>query len=409
MLPGVVLVAIGVVLSIAQVHRERQWAWCARADFEKKVEVSGIVVRSSRGLRVIGGMPAQLYLKPHRDIRPGTMVRLQVMGRCLFPFRNRSARQDGLYRLSLPVFYGRIVSHDRTQGRVLDRVWETLFQSRELFWDWMDRRLSHYPTLRALSRASWFADQSLLSHGLRRSVSEWGITHAVALSGQHVAVVLFMVSILLRPIMHLAPVLIPPLAHLGTTAVLCMTSLFTPSVVRVFVLVFFHHLLSWRGIFLGPKRVVLWSIVFLASLNPHWLATPAFWLSGVGSYAILQGGVVLGVFFVGVVMPVLMVPWLIFFFGQFSILSPFVGAFIAMMWEWTILPLGLVAPFFPGKGLLEFSEWGSYRVLDLFARWSNFDAIVHVPRPTWIELCALVCLGLIAWNKISQIYFLRRV
>lgn len=365
--------------------------------------MTGILATESEGryrlvrAQVNGRRVGAVTLKGKLGGHVGEGARVYGRMRCFGPFRNPSLKEDGWQSFALPRWSGEAVWMGPGVWR--DRVLAPTFRGREAFVHFCSLRLSRFPILLALARATWFGDMSLLPASITEAFRQMGLLHVLALSGQHVVILVLVLSMVWRAFIVVVPALakVARRGPLLVVPVLLMTSLFTPSVVRVAGMVFLLGILKWRKLHVGALRLILVSTAMLMVTCPELIAARGYWLSvfGVTNLILFQDSVLFGVLLL-MAMPILMAPAATHFFGVVSLIAPISNPILGGVWEWLVLPMGYALPFLPSPALHVLNDFlaGSAERAVEMTQTIKAVGLTEVGRPTIIELAALtLCVG----------------
>lgn len=196
-------------LSHGKKERDQAWAFCsslwvsARKPREK--ELRGFLRPSVRGRWELSSpswvVGAEENTFSGRVFLEGALVeksadlgrRVSVSGpfRCQHPFRNPGQQEDGLWTLRQPRLSARAGEFSLRFLEVPPPLWErfAFFFQKEL-----NSHFQKTPSLLVLVRAVWLGDLSGFEEPLLRFYREGGLLAVLALSGQHVAVLVFLVT-----------------------------------------------------------------------------------------------------------------------------------------------------------------------------------------------------------------------
>lgn len=158
-------------------------------------------------------------------------------------------------------------------------------------------------------------------------------------------------------------------------------------------------LLSGRNI--GASRTLLWAMLVVLLLDPWAVLATGFWLS-FGAVAVL--------FFVGTArigesrgwravlarwgaaqwaVTIGSIPLLLFFFQQFSLVSPLANALAIPFVSLVVTPLALIFSVLPWPPLLQFDHWLLAQLMKLLEWLATFPVWQQPAPPLWTSLLAL--------------------
>lgn len=362
----------------------------------------------------------QYFFSP--PLRAGTQISLSGIWRCRPVLRNPGKLADGLLHWATPTL---MVGSPRVEEVIPTKVsWR--LKAKEQWREWLQRPFWATKNLQGLVTAVWLGELSQLPEWLVSQYQEAGLIPILALSGQHVACLSFLVMGILK--VAVAPLFgVMPYGLRRYYCTLCqtvpvLTAFFlwftaaeNPPILRALSMVIVLSWLKWRRLHCSSLQLLTSSVAALVVWDPSLLGKPGFFLSAVatGFLAVLVFSFeILAIkkyVFFSLVMPVAFFPMGAFFFAKVSWASPVMTLLVSWFWDVCLLPLIFIAPFVAHSlpsGLS--AKWvhllarGWDWVLEEHARWGSFQDIYLVTlRPTWWELVWVggLALGIFLFGK----------
>ena len=281
-----------------------------------------------------------------------------------------------------------------------------------------------YPELRGIVWAVWTGETQGLNPELVSMYREGGLLPLVALSGQHVSVwiILFrLLFLLLAKIVMSAKIFRDYYRRLDLwlpligAAILTLTSQGAPSVLRTLAMAGAMVLLRMRKFISSPVQWVTASAALMIALEPGLLMGISFVLSVGATFLMVEisetQNVVSSVakyFFLSTVMAVLSAPMILFYFGQWSYLSPISTICFSWMWNLVIIPVGFLIPCLGAlpngicDSVLGFLEVGWKWLSDgqILGHYLIEKSFLAYPRPNIVETLCLQASCLILCQRI---------
>jgi len=274
---------------------------------------------------------------------------VEVRGRfrCQWPFRNKGFLEDGLWFWNVP----RIAALKGTRLRLVSEPGSLWYRAREKFRAWLLAPFSG--KARAWIQAVWTGDLSALDPHMKTFYLESGLAQLLALSGQHVVCLLFLIEGALRAFTrltgHALPWICRRLLPLFAGGMLWFTSSHNPPIARTLLALIALLCLRRRGMRAHSAQVALTVGALLLLIDPSQLSSASFWLSVFSTYCLgeaLAGGKLLKKYlWVSFWIPVLGFPATAFLFGKVAWLAPLHTVFLGWVWELLVIPAGFLAPF----------------------------------------------------------------
>lgn len=405
---------------------------------------------SNRSLRVRGTLwednggrwklvPAEIYAwgsweffgweveLPEFSGRPESGQRVWISARaaCRFPLQNPGVNEDGLGRLLLPRVRLRQPIHFLPEPSA-PQDW--LRTARNRFKSWLLKFFDGFPGVSGFVIAIWTGDTRGLSPQLMKFYREGGLLPILALSGQHLAGLIFLVSYVERlPFVFLRkrnPVLANRL--LGPTRrlvfflcafLLWVTSGGAPAMLRTVAMALALGLLKWRAMHCASFQILTSSTALLLLWDVRQAASVGLFLSVAATALTLVvfcearlSRRFAKYFFASLWIPVLMLPVTCFFFGRISLLAPFYQTLLGWIWDLFLIPFGFALPFvvmaIPIESARTFLLWALERswniwlwLHELLQQTVGNVNLVSV-RPKWLELFLIesLLIGLLLYS-----------
>lgn len=389
-----------------------------RPGLENLGEWRGGRLSTLTGTRATGGALAAL------SENRGRRVRVTARWRCRYPLRNPSGETDGgLFSPAIQVVAGGPVGIEKVteDGGILARA-------QALALDWLERPFRGAPVTLGMLRAVWTGDAAGVPPAVTRAYRALGLSHVVALSGQHVAGLGLWISLLLYATSASLAVrgrfgekIFGALALHGrrlvpavSVGVLLLTSGGSPSVLRTAAMVASSWALRYRGWRSVPLQVLGSSAALLLLWDPSLVASPGFFLSAGATACLVHAlenpgwGALKAYAIIAIAMPLLMWPMGAFFFGRLPIAAPLAGILVVWAWDLGIVPAGFLLPLVI-RALPEAARVSGLERIDEGLAWLEqwHAAALPVvertslvcPRPTLLEM---ICLELLlVWGAIA--------
>lgn len=325
---------------------------------------------------------------------------------CLIPFKNFSSQENGLFSKENYRFGLR-----RGFSWELEGEKPTLnFQLASNFRGFLKTLLHPFPWLSGIVWAVWTGEVSGLDIKLVELYRAGGLLPLIALSGQHVSVLVVMIRLLLtftpKVLMELREfrkffrtfLLLLPVFSCG---LLALTSLSAPSVLRTLAMAMALCLLRFRKKHCSVLQLLCSSSAFLIVLDPSLICGVSFVLSLGGSFLLLQidpredsSSSLRSYASNSILMPILSAPLILFYFSQWGYLSPICTLGISWLWNLVIIPIGFLTPvlgllpsFFSEPVLKVLDEGWRYLVEFQLRAGAQVERSLGVyPRPSAMEI-----------------------
>lgn len=257
-----------------------------------------------------------------------------------------------------------------------------------------------------------------LSVGDQRSIppEQWqvfnrtGVTHLVSISGLHVTMVAALFAALVNFLWRRSERLMLFLPAQKAAVVAGWLAAFSYALLagfevpaqRTLYMLSVVALALWSGRNIGASRTLLWAMFAVLVLDPMAVLATGFWLS-FGAVAVL--------FFVGSArigeargwraalvrwgaaqwaVTIGSVPLLLFFFQQFSLVSPFANALAIPFVSLVVTPLALVFAVLPWPPLLQFDHWLLAQLMKALEWLAAYPVWQQPAPPLWASLLALL-------------------
>ena len=221
---------------------------------------------------------------------------------------------------------------------------------------------------KAMIAALMIGDKSIFTNQQRLTLQSTGISHLMAISGLHIALVFFAVSFLLKwmlmpvaLIFNWQPrqriVLLPAL-----TAALTYSALagFAVSTQRAFIMLCVFVICRFFARDITLDRVLLLAASIILVLDPFSILDVGFWLSCVAVLVIAIASKESEQLSLWRLQPLLwlgMIPITVLFFGQISIISPLVNLLMVPLFCLILIPLVLLSLVLLQIGFVDVSLW----------------------------------------------------
>jgi hypothetical protein len=337
-------------------------------------------------------------------------VELQGRFECDHPWVNFSGIQDGIFKKpsrKLKLKPGRSKWSYLSTSSFWPFLWGR--KMREALQD----LLRPYPHLKGIVWAVWTGDSRELDPDLVEMYRAGGLLPLVALSGQHVSVLVVMVRALVglfgklifrfklaREYYRIWDLILPSLASF----LLALTSQGAPSVVRTLAMAFALCLLRFRRCLCSTTQIVCSSAALMIVWDPGLLTGISFVLSVVSTFFLVEVSQAKSVsssfekyFYFSTVMALLSCPLILFYFGQWSYLAPLTTICFSWLWNLLIIPVGFLVPLagilpegFQNRVLnLLDSGWAFLNSGQLLSQKLILESFHAYPRPTVWETLVL--------------------
>jgi len=275
------------------------------------------------------------------------------------------------------------------------------------------------PESRAVLAALVVGDKSAISQDLWTVFRRTGVNHLIAISGLHIGLIAvlsyWLIGYLWRMSARLC--LIYPAPYIQSISALLFSFLYSGlagfSISTQRALIMLVVVLSAKLVFvnLRPTKQLSIAVFAVLILNPISVVSPGFWLSFVAVASIFfvvygkqQHSKIFSFLSIQWSITLFMMPFLLFWFNEISIISPIVNLVLVPLFSFAIVPLGLLVSvldlidwWFFGKLLdyylilLDFILVGLNQVSQL--SWSSFEVI----RPNWGSFIILL-LSAFIWH-----------
>lgn len=271
--------------------------------------------------------------------------------------------------------------------------------------------------LRTLPEAPYLGVLVALSMGDQRSIpnDQWqifnrtGITHLVSISGLHITMIAALFATLINWLWRRSErlMLFLPAQKAAVAAgwlaafAYALLAGFEVPAQRTLYMLSVVALALWSGRNFGSSRTLLWALFVVLVLDPWAVLATGFWLS-FGAVAVLF---LIGTARIGKVrgwramlarwgsaqwaVTIGSVPLLLFFFQQFSLVSPLANAVAIPFVSFIITPLALLFAVLPWPPLLQFDHWLLAQLIRLLEWLSSYPVWQQPAPPLWSLLLAL--------------------
>ncbi len=356
-------------------------------------------------------------------VDPERRVRISGPMKCRVPLKNPGAMEDG--RMGLRERGVNV----RGAIRLLEKapLWQ---RAREVFRARLDRVLSTIPGMHGLALAVWLGETALLPPFWMPLYREGGLLHILALSGQHVVALLFLVHFLGRMVWPFAAAYRVRRAlgaaqrwlPIAAAGVLCVLNPFNQPIHRAAFLLVAGQVIASRGVRVSGLQLVASSVALALLCVPLRLGSDSFALSAVATgclFAATAGRGWKAFCFLNVAMPFLLLPATLFLFAKISPMAWVNGVLLAWIWGVFWIPLGfavgILAAVLPvaglASGLAGFEGlWNGFVMLHVYAGPSMAAGYRTTLRPTVFETVLLqVLVGILVGGAARQLGFFRTV
>ena len=255
-------------------------------------------------------------------------------------------------KVRIAIYTEKIAFIEYLKGFYAYTQFEAMYHNRSLRMKLIDKISNSHeePMISNLYGALFFAQN--IKKGLRDKLSHLGINHLAAISGFHLGLISFLIlllsNIVYKPLHQRYFPYRNRVRDMMIVLVFAYVAFleFTPSLLRAYSMMFIGFILYDRGIKLLSVSSLLVTVTLLLALFPALLFSMGFWLSVLGvlnlfiilkHFEELKKWQLFIVLHIGVF--VLMMPWVIFFFGSFSIgqfLSPLLSMVFILFYPLSI-------------------------------------------------------------------------
>ncbi len=323
---------------------------------------------------------------------------------CDFPHRNFSFLEDVPFRNSIPK-----LKLEESSGKWSHFGENSMFQSYRARWyQWLLTPVAGNASLRSLIKAVWMGDFSELPSELKDFYLRAGLSHVLALSGQHLVIFAFGLKVFFFTLLFFYRFTGGSIAQLTllclrggpllAAAILCFSSPGNLPVYRAAIMVILREVLRWRRFSVSPFQFSCSSFALSLLIDPSWIHDLAFALSCFATawlYFVMtegKGSGLKGYFKIQVTMVLVLLPITAFYFGRISLASPLFGLLIGAFWDFFWIPVGFLLPLIlrvaPVESCLTFL-WDWFVVCHQSATTWHLGFFA-VPRPAWWELVLLL-------------------
>lgn len=247
---------------------------------------------------------------------------------------------------------------------------------RARFLAWLFRPLRAFPRLHALAQATWTGQTFYQAPALVEGFRVTGLMAILALSGEHVAVLLALTESIgtalftilfpligrsaLRPAVQRLVFLWRYGKWLGGASLLLWTSGGLASMKRTWWMALFFWGLKMRTLRTSALQCLFTTYAVVLAVDPRLALSPGFLLSAVATYSLFHFSDLTAsptkswknAMLISVVVPFLTWPWTAHLFSQVAVAGPLVGAICGAVWAAIFLPMGFFAPLL-ARGYLE--------------------------------------------------------
>jgi competence protein ComEC len=272
--------------------------------------------------------------------------------------------------------------------------------------------------LTALPDAPYLGVLIALAVGDQRSIpgDQWqvfnrtGVTHLVSISGLHVTMIAALSAALLGFLWRRSGRLMLFLPAQKAAVVAGWLAAFSYALLagfevpaqRTLYMLSVVVLALWSGRNIGASRTLLWAMFAVLVLDPMAVLATGFWLSFGAVATLLFAGAAR----IGEVrgwravlarwgaaqwaVTIGSVPLLLFFFQQFSLVSPLANAVAIPFVSLVVTPLSLIFAVLPWPPLLQFDHWLLAQLMKALEWLAAYPAWQQPAPPLWTSLMALV-------------------
>lgn len=272
--------------------------------------------------------------------------------------------------------------------------------------------------LSALPDAPYLGVLVALSVGDQRSIpgDQWqvfnrtGVTHLLSVSGLHVTMVAALFAALVNFLWRRSERLMLLLPAQKAAVVAGWLAAFSYALLagfevpaqRTLYMLSVVALALWSGRNFGASRTLLWALLVVLMIDPFAVMSTGFWLSfgavsilfwvgtarigetrgwrgALARWGVAQWAVTIG-----------SVPLLLFFFQQFSLVSPLANALAIPFVSFIVTPLALIFAVLPWPPLLQFDHWMLAQLMKLLEWLGGYPVWQQPAPPFWASLLALL-------------------
>jgi len=276
---------------------------------------------------------------------------------CVVSNKNFSALENGLfskenYRFGLRRGFSGELEGEKTTLN---------FELASNFRSFLINFLTPFPWLSGIVWAVWTGEVSGLDIKLVELYRAGGLLPLIALSGQHVSVLVVMI----RSLLTLTPKLLMEqrvfrkffrtfifLLPVFSCGLLALTSFSAPSVLRTLAMAMAFCLLRFRKKHCSTLQLLCSSSALVIVLDPSLICGISFVLSLGGCFLLLQidpredsPSSLRSYVTNSILMPILSAPLILFYFSQWGCLSPICTLGMSWLWNLVIIPIGFMTPF----------------------------------------------------------------
>ncbi len=317
--------------------------------------------------------------------------KVEVKGRwgCDFVYKNLGLRENGIFNR---VARKLVLKKGRSIWLPLPEKNSWNFILEKKFREYLKNMRPLYPNLAGIVWAVWTGETIGLEPKLVALYREGGLLPLVALSGQHVSVLVILFRLFLSLFTgglitlkgfrkgYKKWLLFLPVLGSG---ILTITSFGTPSVLRTLAMALALCFLRLKRYFCSPNQVLCSSAAFMIVLDPGLMTGISFVLSLGGTYLLMEISEAHNLstafrkyILLSIVMSFLSAPLILFYFGQWSYLSPICTLAVSWLWNLIIIPIGFSVPLL---GVLPDS------ICDAVSRWLDLGWQYLVENQLWVE------------------------
>lgn len=325
---------------------------CARFLSGERVVVEGAFVRITGGVRL---SRPKLQMADIETIFPGDVTVFQ--SQIHFP-RKGTFRREGEVRCSFaPRNPGefRALRFQRLRARALGVGRVAVLKERS---DRLHRWFFRFPRLLEFQRGLWQGEWDWLESDVYAVYKNGGLLHLLALSGQHVVVLIGLVQFLSRTVLNFLPsrcasyhFQLQRLFPLLIASFLCFTSSGAPSMLRALACVASQSLLRVLRLKTSLLQRLTTAIAILIILDPELVGSIGFVLSAVATIWVGQDLICFcardgwqGYVALTLKMSLCLMPLSAYYFYAVPVAAPVLNLLIVWLWELVLLPLGFLIP-----------------------------------------------------------------
>ncbi len=281
-------------------------------------------------------------------------VWIKGLFKCKTNYKNPSQKSDLKKFFEYPTIH---ISHLISSGQSNNSI-DIYTKISNYIRSYIEKTFKEYTFLLGFILAVWTGDSGKLSHNIKNTYIDLGISHVLALSGQHInafsfcfSSVLFLIVLISKGKFVKIAAKISKILPLIGALLLFITSGGQPSIKRTLAMVIIQKIVILAGLYSKPFQIVCSSVALLIINEPELISNVGFILSAFACaflvHISLSGNLkkmFYGYMVVSIIMPIVMIPLTAHLFGKIAYLSILANLLLSWFWDIVLIPVCFLVP-----------------------------------------------------------------